>query len=323
MRIVFRADASPQIGTGHVMRSSVLAEEAISRGHDCVFVGSIINLDWVTARVSTLGFSALHQSEEEFGNNHSNDLLVIDSYTISPQSEFIRPGNWSFILSIRDDISPKYTSDVELRPSLEQTPNLYSKPKILSGPNFLLIRSCISKSSFYRQDNIHLRVLIVGGGADSFGFTRAISEILLELDQNIEIHYFSNSQIASPRVSGFVFHSLGPELDVWADKVDLVFTTASTSSFEFIAREVPTGVACAVDNQKENYEQLGRLGVAAQIGTMDFKGEWKLDLLEIKNLVENSSRRAKLRLTTEGLIDLKGASRVVDFLEEQYRARDE
>jgi hypothetical protein len=63
MRFVFRADASREIGSGHVMRSSVLAEEAISRGFECVFIGKISDLDWVAKRISTLGFTQVLSEE--------------------------------------------------------------------------------------------------------------------------------------------------------------------------------------------------------------------------------------------------------------------
>jgi spore coat polysaccharide biosynthesis predicted glycosyltransferase SpsG len=56
MTYVIRADASPTIGSGHVMRSSANAEELIARGEKVVFVGLISYLLWVTERKMDLGF---------------------------------------------------------------------------------------------------------------------------------------------------------------------------------------------------------------------------------------------------------------------------
>ena len=47
MRYVLRADASQSMGSGHVMRSSAIAEELIARGEDVVFVGQISEIPWL------------------------------------------------------------------------------------------------------------------------------------------------------------------------------------------------------------------------------------------------------------------------------------
>ena len=41
MRFVIRADAYRMSGAGHVMRSSVIAEELIDRGYEVYFVGNV------------------------------------------------------------------------------------------------------------------------------------------------------------------------------------------------------------------------------------------------------------------------------------------
>ena len=54
MRLVFRADASLDIGSGHAMRCSAIAEEAISRGIDCLLVGSLGGVLWLEKRCAEI-----------------------------------------------------------------------------------------------------------------------------------------------------------------------------------------------------------------------------------------------------------------------------
>ena len=90
MRFVFRADASKTIGAGHVMRSSAIAEEAISRGVPCLFVGKISELDWVRERIRGLGFMQVFENTSEFVPDKNQDILIIDSYEIPADHEFIQ-----------------------------------------------------------------------------------------------------------------------------------------------------------------------------------------------------------------------------------------
>jgi spore coat polysaccharide biosynthesis predicted glycosyltransferase SpsG len=104
MRIVFRADASKDIGSGHVMRSSAIAEEAIRRGITCIFVGKISELAWVDDRIKNLGFAEVHEYPKEFSPELNRDILVIDSYKIHPDDEFVQEQSWNKVVSIFDDM---------------------------------------------------------------------------------------------------------------------------------------------------------------------------------------------------------------------------
>lgn len=103
MRYVLRADASRRIGSGHVMRSSAIAEELITRGEEVVFVGQISNLKWVKDRILTLGFSEIYENSIEMVANCDSDLLILDSYEIPILDAFITPINWFKIVSIVDE----------------------------------------------------------------------------------------------------------------------------------------------------------------------------------------------------------------------------
>ena len=316
MRFIFRADASQEIGSGHVMRSSVLAEELISRGFECVFIGSISGLDWVTERISALGFRQVIAEETSFVGDSRTDVLILDSYSIPVSNMFIAEMNWKFSMSICDEITPNYSVDIELRPGFEKTREGQMTPIVLSGGEHILIRQGIFKSSGEKANSGTTRVLVLGGGSDTFGFVPAIAEVIHSLKLNLEVHLFTNAEIPTKFSGGLVIHPIGTELDIIARDVDVVLTTASTSSLEFIAREIPTGVVCVVDNQENYYNQLGRLGYATQIGVRTFSGEWEFNVEAIRDLLGNQKKRDALKQSIMGLVDLKGAERVVDFLVE-------
>lgn len=315
MRLVFRADASREIGSGHVMRSSVLAEEAISRGIKCIFVGKISELDWVSERIANLGFLQVISDESAFVANAETDILVLDSYSIPVDNAFIAKENWKLVLSICDQITPKYVADLKLRPGLEKLDELKDEPVVLSGPDYILIRKGIEKSRRKIGASEIPKVLVVGGGSDLFGYVRAVSHVIDSLRLSFEVHVFTNDFIPTGFSMGFVIHPIGSDLDSIAGDVDVVLTTASTSSLEFIAREVPTGVVCAVDNQENYYEQLGRLGYASQIGVRNHAGDWDFNLEAIRELLTSPAKRDSLTESARGLVDLRGAARVIDALE--------
>ncbi len=314
MRFIFRADASRDVGSGHVMRSSVLAAEAISRGFECIFIGKISDLDWVAERIETLGFTQVLSDETFFVADPRRDVLVLDSYSIPISNTFIAKSNWKFVLSICDQMTPNYNADIELRPGFEKTRDGQTTPELLCGAEHVLIRQGILKSTRRKISSGSTKVLVVGGGSDPFGFVPAISEVINSLDLNLEVHLFTNEEISAEFSRWAVIHPIGSELDTISQEVDAVLTSASTLSLEFIAQEIPTGVACLVDNQEDYYDQLGRLGYATQIGIRTFAGVWEINAEAIKDLLGSQQKRDALKQSISGLIDLKGASRVIDFM---------
>lgn len=314
MRFIFRADASREIGSGHVMRSSVLAEEAISRGYECIFIGEISDLYWVEKRILNLGFAQLLTDNDSFVADSNSDVLILDSYTIPVSDPFVAKKNWKMVMCIRDEISPNYESTVELRPGLGKVHSRQGGAAILSGADYILIRNGIGKTKNENSLRTYIKVLVVGGGSDPFGFVSAIATEIASMDLILEVHAFTDDVMPKDSKVRFVKHPIGSDLDLIANDVDVVFTTASTSSLEFIAREIPTGVVCAVDNQTSYYAQFGRLGYVSQLGSRNSDSIWEFDLVAIKELLESQEKRDSLKKATRSLIDLKGAARVIDAL---------
>ena len=310
MRFVFRADASMTIGSGHVMRSSAIAEEAIVRGIPSLFVGKISELGWVRERIRGLGFIQVLENTSEFVPDKNKDILIIDSYEIPTDDEFVQLRNWSKVVSIFDELTPGYSCDLRIHPGLT---NAWPEPfsgRTLSGPKFVPLRKSIKNSRVHTPEGT-LKVLVVGGGSDTYGFVPAVVKVLTKLTQDFHATIFTNSFSGTDLDERFSVSEVGLNLDLVANAVDLVFTTASTTSLEFLARGSAVAIGCAVDNQELYYKELSGGSYAAPIGEFS-NDEWHLDAKLIHELISSKTLRATLKDNSSNLIDLNGAQRIVD-----------
>lgn len=315
MRYVLRADASQSIGVGHVMRSSAIAEELISRGEEVVFVGQISNLPWVVERIATLGFTHIYDNPSDFISNPESDVLLLDSYEILESDDFINQENWFHIVAIVDQVTPDYHCSLRIHPGLDSNWVGNSKVPILAGPKYIPFRSSLSKNMYVESQKQHaLKIAVVAGGSDPYGLVHKIAKILVTFPEQFEANLFSDSILDSTLDSRFRCFSLGQHLDNLTKDVDLVLTTASTSSLEFLARGLCIGIVCAIDNQEQYYKSLGELGVAAQLGFRNMNNTWEIDNEKIHSLVKSNKLRRNLMAKAKDLIAFDGSSRIVDAI---------
>jgi len=311
MRYVLRADASQSIGSGHVMRSSAIAEELIARGEEVVFVGQISEIPWLAFRINSLGFNEIYSGTNEFISNPERDVLILDSYVVPVSEAFIQPNKWRAVVTIADELTPAYEANLIIHPGLSTHLAAKAGAKVLAGPKYIPFRGSIQKTEKSEDKKSLLEILVVGGGTDIFNFVGAICHELKGLSDNFHASIFTNNNELGNLDSRFTALPIGSELDDYAVNADLVFTTASTTSLEFIAREVAVGIGCAVDNQEEYYKSLSTFGVAAPIGRF-VAGHWEIDHAKIFELVNSIHIRESLRRGCAGLVDLGGAGRIVD-----------
>jgi spore coat polysaccharide biosynthesis predicted glycosyltransferase SpsG len=308
MRYVFRTDASLAIGAGHVMRTSAIAEEMILRGSSTVFIGEILGMPWLSKRISNLGFEEVYENPRDFSPNVKSDVLVIDSYNIPINNHFIQPKNWLAIVNIFDDFTPNYDCNLRIHPGLvDSWPNL-SNIQTLGGPKFFPIRKSLSRN-VQRVANNHLEIIVTAGGSDAQGFVGAVATELFKSKEDFKVALVTNQEIESGLDDRFTKVLIGSNFDNISKKADLVFSTASTTSLEFIAHGCVVGVGCAVPNQRAIYKKLGDLGVAMPIGVLH-DDKWQLDSEIILDLTVSRSLQMSLKKNAANLIDFLGAYRI-------------
>lgn len=314
MRLVFRVDASQDIGAGHVMRCSAIIEEAKSRNIDCIVVGNLGGLEWLELRIMQLGATYV-KVWKSFHFSKESDVLVIDSYQIPVDDNFIQPKNWKFVVNIADEETPNYASNLIIHPGIDSITEKQPGTKILTGTDFIPLRKNIKKSENFNVEGVK-KVVVFGGGSDRYHLASAIANELVEIKLFEKAVFITDlKQEISLLDSRFQVVAFGSALDDVLEDADLVFTTASTSSLEIIAREIPLGVCSSVSNQESYLNALIERGLAVGVGSLNISGSWTLDSLLVKALFNDSNLRSFLRKNSSGFMDLLGSKRIVDELQ--------
>lgn len=218
MRIVFRTDASSEIGSGHVIRCMTLAEGLRSKGGDILFVcrshhGNL--LDVLSARgyrvahlqTSTVATNPLSQHEHWLGATWEDDSeqtslamqragfdvadwLVVDHYAIDYRWETALRSSTARILCIDDLADRKHDCDILLDQNLvadfrHRYNHLVSKTtRTFLGPEFALLQpeyAQLRREIEERSETIR-RVLIYFGASDPAGLTELCLSCVLNLN---------------------------------------------------------------------------------------------------------------------------------------------
>jgi UDP-2,4-diacetamido-2,4,6-trideoxy-beta-L-altropyranose hydrolase len=187
VRFVFRADASVEIGSGHVARCASLAERLREAGHEVAFLCRELRGNLADA-LETEGFSvhrldggAREWTEEDDARQCRSaigtalhDWLVVDHYTLGTRWEQAMAACADRVLAI-DDLGREHRCDLLLD---QNYPNpmhdryrdgIPADCECLLGPRFALLRPDFAArraASLARERDRVERVLVFMGGSD-------------------------------------------------------------------------------------------------------------------------------------------------------------
>lgn len=294
------------------MRCSAIAEEALNQGIECVFVGDLGGVEWLENHF--LKIQCPVTPLKGFGLARAGDVLVLDSYSIQSNDSFLKKNSWAFNVDIADEATPSRDADLIIHTGLDDRWFKGNRASFLFGSRFIPIRKSITKSIRPITSTID-KILIFGGGVDAHGFAREISQELCNISGFRTAVFISTEQQWIEELDfRFQVIPFGAALDRELDDADLVFTTASTSSLEVLACELPLGVGCSVENQFPYYKAIGEAGVGAQIGQRINSEGWQFHSDVIRKLISDPEIRQNMRESARDYIDLSGSKRIVDSI---------
>lgn len=211
MKVVFRADASLQIGTGHVMRCLTLARGLASRGHECSFL--IRRQDGNLAEyISECGFPVYESplnGQNATGQGLYGEWLACspeeDAYDFRCQIQSLKPDwivldhyalghSWidalntdARVLVVDDLANRKHACDLLLDQTLGREPADYvelvpGQCQILCGAQYALLRPEFKELRTYslnrRKNPAIKQILVAMGGIDKDNATEKVLSVL-------------------------------------------------------------------------------------------------------------------------------------------------
>ena len=350
--LIIRADASPAIGHGHVMRCLALAQAWKDRGGRCVFVTSQPT-PAIEARLISEGFAVLKSEAtpgtredacQLVGSATQNDArwAVIDGYHFGLEYQQILKSA-GLKLVVIDDYGQigGYAADIILDQNAGAREILYAHrepaTELLLGTRYAMLRGEFRKWRGGKRNHPELarNILVLLGGSDAANLTMPLLQALQDLPGDHKITLVaggSNANISqarelAARSSGKcrieVEPSNLPELMAWAD---VAISSAGSTCWEMCFFGLPSIVVTIAENQRPLARDLEWRKIAKRIPLSPTAVQEIV--AEFRCLASDAHSRADASQRACALVDGCGAERVVTairahaFSARQILARD-
>jgi len=344
MRIVFRVDASGEVGFGHLSRCINLAEVLRSRGHEVSFVcrddeaksfsaledrllKTVLLPMLEVGEVVSQQFDAQQTIQALRGSRP--DWLVVDSYQLSKEWEQLLRPHVAKIAVIEDLSGREHDCDLLIDQNYsERSAASFEKfvPKtceLLLGPRLALIgeQFRILRELKTRPTSELKRIFVFCGGSDPQNLTQqVINEISCsELsDVAVDIVVGAQNKIFDRKAAlkfnaNIEIHDAGREFARIMSTADLAIGAGGTTSWERMCLGIPSIVVSIAENQNSACEKLGRDGLVTYLGAQS-----SLKPGAIRNaVIETKTKYASLFDQIERgqiLVDGRGCERVAEVI---------
>ncbi len=338
-RVVFRCDASVEIGAGHVVRCLTLAERLADSGWSCAFASNqegMVTVPMLTrCGYDTLQLHGPAEGEpSEFAQQWLDgcDLLVLDHYRRGSAFETAcRP--WARKILAIDDLADR-PHDCELlldqtlgRRSDEYRSLVPSACHLLLGPDYALLRPQFAAARARAlerrraQDPLQ-RVLVSFGGSDPQDMTAIALEGLAATGLPVAVDVVLGAERAEERYPSGSIGALSAEVTVHRDvsnmaalmaRADLAIGAAGTTAWERCCLGLPSLAIPIAANQERIAAELERAGAIRHLGPPGLVDPGTI-AEAVLDLESNPAARAEMSARAAGVCDGLGATRVMEAL---------
>ncbi|MDP4093171.1 MAG: UDP-2,4-diacetamido-2,4,6-trideoxy-beta-L-altropyranose hydrolase [Bacillota bacterium] len=336
LNIAIRADGSPDIGMGHIMRCLSLAEELERIGCSVYFLSNFAagireigkaGLKAIELQGSDLDSSIDLKSEADLIikliGTYEIDVLIIDTYNVDFEYLSKLKKNVKKLVYIDDINKFSYPVDVLVNGNITGEYLNYHKysenEMMLLGPQYNLIRGEF-KNLPARSTNKEVKsMMITTGGSDPYNLSIRIPEVLLKVDElkdlkvNIVVgNMFSNKDRLHEmrkKNENIILHENVRHMSEIMLSSDLAISSGGSTLYELCACGLPTLAFIMADNQEFIAEKMSEFGYVKNLGWYNELDE-KVIKDNVKLISEDCRLRKEMAIRGQTLVDAQGAKRV-------------
>jgi len=334
--LLIRADASREIGTGHVMRCLALAQAWQEKGGQAHVRGRMP--DGLRARLVGEGVEFI-DVEEEGGTSADAQAtaacaqkvgaswIVVDGYHFgAAYQQNLREAGHRVLFIDDYGHADRYEADLVLNQNIDAEDGLYADraehTDLLLGPKFALLRKEFWP---WRAPRREIRVeaehiLITLGGVDPDNVTTDTVEALGSMEASgvraTVVIGGSNPHEEEVRTAA---KSAGVPIDVrqnvddmaelMADS-DIAVSAGGSTCWELAFMGIPNVIVVLAENQKGIARGLGEAGSAVNLGWHENVGTSEIESA-LKSLLRNDQKRRRMADRAQSLVDGSGSERVL------------
>lgn len=338
--LLLRADASPAIGTGHVMRCLALAEAWQAAGGEVLLLSSALPAPLKeragSQGVDVVDLPAGFQEDEDTrftaqtAAQHGALWVVMDGYHFSHTAcSMLQAAGlrvlWVDDFGVKDDFAPDLLLNQNLGASPGWYPHIGSQTELLPGPCFALLRREFARWRGWKRvvPERACRLLVTLGGSDPANVTAKVIEALLLMGSGAPTATVL-AGAANPRADALArmlegtphqLYRQATDMPALMAGADLAIAAGGTTVWELAFMGLPSLLLCLADNQRHNCRELAAGGVAVDMGWHE---EVTPQLLAhtLKQLMVDAPRRTAMSAAGRALVDGCGAERVCLHLRE-------
>lgn len=350
MKVAIRADASVEIGTGHIMRCLTLATALQFQGSEVFFICKTL-LENLEHKIRNQGFQVVRlggcvawnhsvdaQATISVIQQYSSEIdwLIVDHYQIGRSWEqLIRP--YIKKILVLDDLADRdHDCDLLLDQNLADDRHAQYQSLLpshclqLLGIDYLLLRSEFWQTRSQRQNrcNVAQTLLITMGGSDPSNMTSLVIKALKSINQSLEVRvvigigcpYWEDIQLqinAAPQHTITCLHDIS-NMASQMDWADVAISAGGFTVYELACIGVPSMIIATHPTQIRVAEAMHNHGINYFLGEASGLTVPSL-AAQITQFLSDPLHLGAMSIQGQQFIDGLGVTRVIEKIHQLTR----